>query len=236
MLALLLALLLQACAWGGGNFTTPDRRPDLVALLPPPPASGSPADRADLAALLAVQAARTSAMEAAARADAGETVFRLLGGMGFTLDPAALPATASLFARLHADESALVAPAKRRWRRWRPFAASRAVRPCAPRPWSASYPSGHAAFAYAAAETLADILPEWRDAIDARAKAYAYDRVVCGVHYPSDIEAGRLAGLAIVAEMRDDARYRDALAAARPELRHAVGLPLQPISPDQRLR
>ena len=200
--------------------------------LPP----GSPADRADLAALLAVQAARTPAMEAAARADAEETVFRLLGGMGFTLDPAALPATASLFARLHADESALVAPAKRRWRRPRPFAASRAVRPCAPRPWSASYPSGHAAFAYAAAETLADILPEWRDAIDARTKAYAYDRVVCGVHYPSDIEAGRLAGLAIVTAMRNDARYRDALAAARPELRHAVGLPLQPISPDQRLR
>src|SRR3954447_4581458 len=228
MLTLLLAVLLQACAWGGGNFTGPDRRPDLATLLPPPPATGSPADRADLAALLAVQDARTPAMQAAARADAEETVFRLLGGMGITLDPAALPATTSLFARLHADESALLGPAKRRWHRRRPFAASPAVQPCVPPPWSASYPSGHAAFAYAAAEVLADILPEWQDAIRARARAYAEDRGVCGVHYPSDVEAGRLAGLAIAAAMRDDPRYWTALAAAGPELRQALGLPLRP--------
>src|SRR4051794_25770915 len=167
--ALMLAVLLQACAWGGGNFAAADRRPDLATLLPPPPAPGSPADRADLAALLAVQAARTPAMEAAAHADTEETVFRFLAGMGITPDPAALPATASLFARLHADESALVGPVKRRWHRPRPFAASPAVRPCVTRPWSTSYPSGHAAFAYAAAEALADILPEWQDAIRARA-------------------------------------------------------------------
>src|SRR3954447_19174836 len=235
--ALMLAVLLQACAWGGGNFAAADRRPDLATLLPPPPVPGSPADRADLAALLAVQAARTPAMQAAARADAEETVFRLLGGMGITLDPAALPATTSLFARLHADESALLGPAKRRWHRRRPFAASPAVRPCTTQLfWSASYPSGHAAFAYAAAEVLADILPEWQDAIRARARAYAEDRVVCGVHYPSDIEAGRLAGLALIAAMRDDTRYQQALAAARPELRHAVGLPIQQVGLDQRLR
>src|SRR3954469_5134547 len=80
--ALLLAVLLQSCAWGGGNLTPPARRPDLATLLPPPPAPGSPADRADLAALLAVQAARTPAMEAAAHADTEETVFRFLAGMG----------------------------------------------------------------------------------------------------------------------------------------------------------
>jgi acid phosphatase (class A) len=169
-------------------------------------------------------------MEEAARADTEETVFRFLAGMGITPDPAALPATASLFARLHADESVLVGPVKRRWHRSRPFAASPVVRPCVTRPWSASYPSGHAAFAYAAAEALADILLEWQDAIRARAAIYARDRVVCGVHYPSDIEAGRLAGLAIAAAMRDDARYQAALAAARPELRHVLGLPLRQVS------
>src|SRR3954471_9311771 len=156
--ALLVALLLQACAWGGDNFTAPDRRPDLVALLPPPPAPGSPTDRADLAAVLAAQVARTPMMDAAAHADTEETVFRFLGGMGIALDPAGLPATASLFARLHADESALIGPAKRYWHRARPFAASPAIRPCTLQLfWSASYPSGHAAFAYAAAEALADI-------------------------------------------------------------------------------
>jgi acid phosphatase (class A) len=227
---LLLFVLLQTCAWAGGNFTTPERRPDLVVVLPPPPDPGSPEDQADLAALLAVQAARTPAMVSAARADAEETVFRLLARMGIALDPTTLPATASLFANLHADEAALVEPAKRHWHRLRPFAASPAVQPCAPRPWSASYPSGHAAFAFAASEALVDILPEWQDAIRARAATYARDRVVCGVHYPSDVEAGRLAGLAIAAAMRDDTLYQAALAAARSELRHALGLPPSQVS------
>ena len=69
-----------------------------------------------------------------------------------------------------------------------------------------------------------EIVPEWQDRIRARAADYARDRVVCGVHYPSDIEAGRLAGLALAAAMQDDARYQAALATARPELRHALGL------------
>jgi hypothetical protein len=55
--------------------------------------------------------------------------------------------TTCLFAQLHANENALVGPVKRRWRRPCPLAASPAVRPCAPRPWSTSYPSGYAAFA-----------------------------------------------------------------------------------------
>lgn len=228
---LLLVLLLQACTWGASNFTAADRRPDFVVLLQPPPPPGSLADRDDLATLLAIQATRTPAMEAAARADTEETVFRLLAGMGIRLDPASLPATASLFARLHADESALIAPAKRHWHRSRPFVASPAVRPCIMQLWwSASYPSGHAAFAYAAAEVLVEIVPERQDAIRARAAAYAGARVVCGVHYPSDIEAGRLAGLSIAAAMRDDPRYRAALAAAEPELRQALGLPIRRIS------
>ena len=160
---LLLVLLLQACTWGASNFIAADRRPDFVALLQPPPPPGSLADRDDLATLLAVQATRTPAMEAAARADTEETVFRLLAGMGIRLDPASLPATASLFARLHADESALIAPAKRHWHRSRPFVASPAVRPCIMQLWwSASYPSGHAAFAYAAAEVLVEIVPNSR--------------------------------------------------------------------------
>src|SRR5687767_2243752 len=91
--------------------------------------------------------------------------------MGVMLDAAARPATTSLFARLHASENALVGPVKRRWCRPRPFAASPDVRPCAPRPWSTSYPSGYAAFACTAAEALAEVLPEWQGAIRARTAA-----------------------------------------------------------------
>jgi acid phosphatase (class A) len=56
---------------------------------------------------------------------------------------------------------------------------------------------------------------------------YRSARIVCGIHYPSDIEAGRLVGLAIATAARDDPDYRATLVAARLELRHALGLPLQ---------
>ena len=126
--------------------------------------------------------------------------------------------------RLHANENALVGPVKRRWCRLRPFAASPAVRPGAPRPWSTSYPSGYAAFACAAAEALAGALPEWQDAIRARTAAPGS---YVAFTTPRTSRLGRLVGLAIATAARDDPDYRATLVAARLELRHALGLPLQ---------
>jgi acid phosphatase (class A) len=126
--------------------------------------------------------------------------------------------------RLHANENALVGPVKRRWCRPCPFAASPAVRPCAPHLWSASYPSwlrrlclrrGRGSRRGVARVAGRDPSP------------YRSTRIVCGIHYPSDIEAGRLVGLAIATAARDDPDYRATLVAARLELRHALGLPLQ---------
>jgi hypothetical protein len=53
--------------------------------------SASPDRRPDLATLVVAQAARTLATEPTVRANAEETVFRLLAGMGVMLDAAALP-------------------------------------------------------------------------------------------------------------------------------------------------
>ena len=38
---------------------------------------------------------------------------------------------------------------------------------------------------------LADMVPERRHALMARAQEFARQRMVCGVHFPSDLEAGR---------------------------------------------
>jgi acid phosphatase (class A) len=38
---------------------------------------------------------------------------------------------------------------------------------------------------------LSKIVPEKRTEILARAEEYAHNQLVCGVHYPSDIEASR---------------------------------------------
>jgi acid phosphatase (class A) len=72
------------------------------------------------------------------------------------------------------------------------------------------------------------MLPEKRAAIFARAEVYAEHRIVMGVHFPSDVEAGDVAGTVIAAEIMQDPEWRQGYEAARLELRHALGLPANP--------
>ena len=64
-------------------------------------------------------------------------------------------------------------------------------------PASTSFPSGHAASAFAFATAVGHFLP--RDAIAVRGLAalVAYSRVHTGVHYPGDVVAGSLLGGAV---------------------------------------
>ena len=80
----------------------------------------------------------------------------------------------------------------------------------------ASDPSGHAAFAAASAIVLAQLVPAKRDAIFTQARTFAENRIVLGVHYPSDIASGWTAGtLTAYVMMRDRAFLQDFAAAKR---------------------
>ena len=122
------------------------------------------------------------------------------------------------------DASAVIGPVKDEFARPRPFKLEPRLEPSVPRSGTGSYPSGHAAWAYTAAIVLADMVPERREQIFARAREYAHNRNIGGVHYPSDIEAGRLAATAIAAMLFSCAPFQHEEAAAQAELRHALGL------------
>ena len=64
-----------------------------------------------------------------------------------------------------------------------------------------------------------------RTEIMARAKDYAHNRLVAGIHFPSDIEAGRIAGTVIAEAIGEHEDYKTEFEAARTELRDALGLP-----------
>lgn len=82
-----------------------------------------------------------------------------------------------------------------------------------------SYPSGHTTTAYQAGITLATLLPELAPEILARTSEAGNNRIVLGVHYPLDIEGGRIAGQAALATRWSDAEFRTkALIPARTEL------------------
>jgi len=222
-LLLLAALLLPVVPAFAADSSARTDGIDLTLLLAPPPAAGSPAE--DLQAVLAAQAARTPAEDEAAKADADRSVFRFTDVLGPNLAPTTLPRTAAFFKRVEQLDKASVKLAKSWWRHPRPSDISDKVHPLSvEKPGDWSYPSGHATFGYTTAIMLANMLPEKRAVIFDRAALYAHHRVVMGVHFPSDVEAGRIAGTVIAAQLLQDPLWHADFVAARDELRKSLAL------------
>ena len=70
---------------------------------------------------------------------------------------------------------------------------------------------------------LAQVMPEKSQAILARSAEYAENRLICGVHYRSDVAAGEAIGTVIGQDMLHSPAFRADLEAARAELK-AAGL------------
>jgi acid phosphatase (class A) len=197
---------------------------DLSHLLAPPPAPDSAAGKADLQAVLDAQRNWTPAIVAGAQADAQLSVFRFADVIGPSFKPENLPFATKFFERVSSDQGSVVRAAKTYFQRPRPFVMDAEIKPAERLSANASYPSGHATFAYVDAIILANMLPEKASAIFARADAYAHNRVIEGVHYPTDLEAGRIAGSVIDNVLLHNARFMADYEKARVEVRHALGL------------
>jgi acid phosphatase (class A) len=84
-----------------------------------------------------------------------------------------------------------------------------------------SYPSGHAALGWAWALVLSEVAPERTNALLARGLAFGQSRVICGVHWQSDVNTGRVMGSAAVAVLHSDPTFTAQLAAAKAEVADA---------------
>lgn len=206
----------------GGNYIS-NGSVNLAAVLSPPPARGSAAETAELQALLAAQEARTSSGIAQAQRDRKRSLDLFAEAIGGGFRRSQYPLVDALFDNAIDDARGILSANKQNWQRERPFRLEKRLTTCLKEPESSSYPSSHATSGYLITAMLSDMLPERVGQLAARGDEYAMGRVVCAVHYPSDIRAGQLAARAILARLKADTRFRDDFAKARLQLRAGLG-------------
>jgi acid phosphatase (class A) len=150
--------------------------------------------------------------------------------IGVRLNAANAPTLDRMLHRMAPDARAVVDPPKDTFNRPRPYVGVAGDPPiCVPKTdslaKSASYPSGHATVAWAWGLILAELAPDRATEILMRARAIGESRIVCGVHYLSDVEEGRTNGSILVAAVHSSPEFRTDMEAARAEVAAARATP-----------
>jgi len=201
---------------------------DPAKLLPGPPTAGSAEARAELELMLSVQDKRTHADidRCASEVKLGVEAFQ--GVLGPWCTKKNLPGLAKLFADLDKDSKSMTNAAKDHFRRPRPEHEEPRIHVPIADDTTFAYPSGHATRGIMYALILAELAPEHRDALLDRGREIGWDRVVAGLHHPSDIMAGRVLGQALAQSLLADPKFQSQLAELKTELHDAQQHAVEP--------
>jgi len=217
-------ILLSACTLQAeGKIYVTTAQLEIVRLLPPPPAQDSDITKKEIEEILDFQENRTETMVEYAQADQDISVFRFSDIMGEKFTKEDLPVTAEFFHNVTATASAISGPAKDFWKRPRPSVFDARVKPCVKVPSNAAYPSGHSTAGNLMAIILANMVPEKSAEIFDRGWAFAVNRIIGGVHYRSDSEAGRIAATLIAQRMFESSDFKADYERSKAEIRKALG-------------
>ncbi len=192
-----------AAAAGSGGAPVLD-----PAAIGPYPAADSADGKADLAILLWLQRTRTAEDVARSKEHATITLDSFAPALPPGFRAASFPATSALVDRAAAYARASVGAVKDHYRRPRPYDADARVKPGIKLEPSSSYPSGHSTRGLLLARVLAELVPDRREPILRVGLQLGYDRVVGGVHYPSDVLAGEELANALADRLLADPDFR----------------------------
>ena len=140
------------------------------------------------------------------------------------------PKLIDIVSKLETDASNLVDPVKQK------VCAGGRVRPFVAHPWaptcltpvdlaghadddlvkfklaeSGSFPSTHSMIGLMTGMVLAELFPDRSAELLSRGFEFGQSRVVCGFHYQSDVDAGRLAAAGLMARLQGEPAFRDAV-------------------------
>ena len=218
------------------GYLPPDKAPNSLTLLPAPPAKESAAFAADVEAFHTTRSLINTPRWIQATKDANlhfpEAPQAFSCALNAPITKDTMPNLYMLLQRTSTDASLATLAAKKNYKRVRPFVVYKQTS-CTP-DWEddmkrdGSYPSGHTTIGWTWALILAEIAPDRADTILSRGYAFGQSRVICGVHWQSDVTAGRVIAAAVVAKLHSDPVFRAQLAAAKKELAAAWAKGLQP--------
>jgi acid phosphatase (class A) len=207
------------------GYLTPQEMPDSVLLLPPPPERNSAGFAADQE-ISRMRGLRGTPRWAQAIVDddlgfpQAANIFSC--AMDLPVSEQLAPRLYGLLRRTRTDAAVVSDGAKHHYKRPRPFMENREPT-CTPAKeeglaGNGSYPSGHTSIGWAWALILSEVSPSHTDAILARGRSYGESRLVCNVHWQSDVVQGRFMGASVVARLHANADFRADLDAARAEV------------------
>jgi len=228
VLLVIAALALSAWTEPPKGYLPAGAHPDGQRLLPPPPETGSATWKVEQAQFEATRALEGSPRWAQAIRDtdlSGEEVFHGFScAAGVKLGPDTTPTLAAMLLRLIHDARPLYNPPKDFYARKRP-AVGNSAPICVPRePWletNGAYPSGHAMIGYSWSLILAELAPDRATELIIRGRDFGDSRAICGVHWQSDVEAGRTLATALVARLHADPGFMADLATSKAEVEAA---------------
>jgi acid phosphatase (class A) len=219
LLALFFALILPVQAKDTGDASMGSvSSVDLKALLPAPPADGSPTTIMELDLILQKQALRTPEDVARIKEEVHPSVYLFQNVLAPWFTKKGLPVTAALFDRVDATEHPVVDSGKKFWSRPRPSLQDKRIHPPIDVPKNASYPSGHSTVGDLDGLILSELVPDLKDTVMARGRQIGDDRIIAGVHFPSDVAAGRTLAQALFDKLMVTPAFQADLAKAKAEI------------------
>lgn len=182
--------------------------PDLKEQFVLPPALNSAEQKKDENILFEFQKKRTAADCERAKSEIFISLRSFYGGGSSLLDDQTIEKLNPLFEQVKNDADYFIQKLKIDYQRKRPFAYISGLEPCISKEVTGAYPSGHATLAQLYSLVLSEFFPELKDQLQVRAEQIGQDRVIAGVHHPSDIQAGKKLASLIFKELQKSEAFK----------------------------
>lgn len=189
----------------------PPKTPTLIAAnllvdfkknLTPPPLVNSDGQKNDEKILKEYQVTRSEPDCLRAKSEVYVSLASFYGKPYGPLSDEEVAKLAPRFEQVRNDADYYIQLLKIEFPRQRPFLYIEGLVPCVAKEVTGAYPSGHSTLARLYALILADLYPTKKDLLFKRAEVIATDRVLAGMHHPSDIKTGKELGEVLYKEFK----------------------------------